>query len=392
MTQLMRHAGQKVMILFIIVHALGAYSMPYAYASPLPSPTARPSSEEGYSERELFFANGEVRLAGTLILPQGDGPFPAVVLLHGAGPDMRHVYRPDAKTFVQAGIAAFIYDKRGTGQSGGDWRTASLFDLADDALAAVRLLRQQPEILAQQVGLWGVSQGGWLTPFAAARSDQVAFIVQVTAAALPLANQEMWGVGNELHRRGFSDQALDTTMKAMHLLFSTRPLIHRGLVQLDDLWFVTYDPYLDPASAWPQVKQPALIFYGALDATVPTRTSLDVMQNFLTPGRSTIVLSDKGHGLGGPERNNNRQYVETMTNWVHAVSRSAPMPGINVSGDTVQNGELRWYGMGPMKTVWYSTAGFQLFLIGLFILVFIIGLVTSLVRGNSRCLPVPSWV
>ncbi|MBV7336770.1 alpha/beta fold hydrolase [Chloroflexi bacterium TSY] len=180
-----------------------------------------------YVTRELSFVNGQTTLAGTLYLPNGAGPFPGVVLLHGSGPDTRVPYRSDARMFAEAGIAALIYDKRGTGESTGNWQMASLHELAADALVAARRLREQSEIQADKVGLWGVSQGGWLSPLAAPRDPQLAFIVQVTSAAMPLANQEMWGVGNELRGLGFSDGAIRTAMKGMHLFFSLRPLVHR---------------------------------------------------------------------------------------------------------------------------------------------------------------------
>jgi predicted acyl esterase len=60
-------------------------------------------------------------LAGTLIPPEGEGPFPAVAILHGSGPDTRATYLPDATMLARAGVAALIYDKRGTGESFGDW-------------------------------------------------------------------------------------------------------------------------------------------------------------------------------------------------------------------------------------------------------------------------------
>ena len=114
----------------------------------------------GYIEEELAFNNGQVPLAGSLLLPAGvQGPFPAVVMLHGSGADSRDIFwrTGDAEVFLQAGLAVFIYDKRGTGESGGDWRTATIEDLAGDALAAVRLLRGRAEIKADQIGIFGVS-------------------------------------------------------------------------------------------------------------------------------------------------------------------------------------------------------------------------------------------
>jgi pimeloyl-ACP methyl ester carboxylesterase len=92
-------------------------------------------------EEEVAFANGEVRLAGTLLLPHAGKPVPAVVFVHGAAYHDRRDNREEAEYFARRGIAALVYDKRGCGASSGDWATASQFELADDALAAVLLLK-----------------------------------------------------------------------------------------------------------------------------------------------------------------------------------------------------------------------------------------------------------
>lgn len=122
------------------------------------------------------------------------------------------------------------------------------------------------------------------------RMDTESHRINVTGAAVPFAQQEMWSAGNELGRRGFSDRAIATTMKVMHLLFSARPLIRSGVLPLGDLyiWFDALDPYQDPAESWRMVEQPAYIAYGGKDATVPARESAAVMSD---------ILSEQGHPL-----------------------------------------------------------------------------------------------
>src|SRR5215472_10019071 len=87
-----------------------------------------------FKEEEVTFRNGDVTLAGTVIIPKGPGPHPAVVVTHGAGPDGRQkpAYNSDGYFFAHHGVAALIYDKRGVGRSTGEYQTASLEDLADD--------------------------------------------------------------------------------------------------------------------------------------------------------------------------------------------------------------------------------------------------------------------
>jgi uncharacterized protein len=104
-------------------------------------------------DAEVAFANGEVRLAGTLLLPRADKPIPAVVFVHGAAYHERGDNLEEAEYFARHGIAALVYDKRGCGASTGDWTTASQFDLAEDALTGVRLLTERPEIDSRHIGL-----------------------------------------------------------------------------------------------------------------------------------------------------------------------------------------------------------------------------------------------
>ena len=93
-----------------------------------------------WNETDLVFKDGDVTLAGTLTAPQGAGRHPAIVLLHGSGPQDRRGLLPFTSFLVRHGIALFGYDKRGVGGSTGDWKGASFDDLASDALAVTPLV------------------------------------------------------------------------------------------------------------------------------------------------------------------------------------------------------------------------------------------------------------
>lgn len=121
-----------------------------------------------YKEEEVIFQNGDVTLAGKLLIPSTKGPHPAVILLHGSGPQDRNGERSEirwvADHFARHGIAALIYDKRGLGVAGstGNLATATFSDFADDALAGLKLLQGRHEINPRQIGMWGISQAGWV--------------------------------------------------------------------------------------------------------------------------------------------------------------------------------------------------------------------------------------
>jgi predicted acyl esterase len=115
-----------------------------------------------------------------------------------------------AERFVADGFAALIFDKRGSGASSGSWTDASLDDLAGDGLAAVAFLKSQPGIDVHHVGMWGVSQAGWVIPRALAREPSaVAFIVVITGGGLKPIDLERYDYRAALSRLRIPDDRQD---------------------------------------------------------------------------------------------------------------------------------------------------------------------------------------
>jgi dipeptidyl aminopeptidase/acylaminoacyl peptidase len=117
-----------------------------------------PLNEHRVDEHRVEFHNRDVKLAGSLFLPQSDVTVPAVVFVHGAGRQTREPYREVAEYFASRGIAALIYDKRGTGQSTGVYESTEPYEnLVSDALSAVAFLKKRREINPSRIGIWGLS-------------------------------------------------------------------------------------------------------------------------------------------------------------------------------------------------------------------------------------------
>ncbi|HEX5725200.1 MAG TPA: CocE/NonD family hydrolase, partial [Longimicrobiaceae bacterium] len=147
-----------------------------------------------YREEAVEFASaGGVRLAGTLTLPPGRGPHPAVVLVSGSGPHDRDGammgHRPFlvlADHLTRSGVAVLRVDDRGTGGSEGSFADATLEDFADDVLGAVRYLEGRREVARGRIGLAGHSEGAVVAPLAAARPESgVAFVVMLAGTGVP---------------------------------------------------------------------------------------------------------------------------------------------------------------------------------------------------------------
>ena len=155
---------------------------------PVPSRTQIPVAPYPYDAIDLEFPNDKagIRLAGTLTVPKGQGPFPAVVLVTGSGAQNRDEEILGHKPFLviadylaRRGIAALRYDDRGVGGSGGSFSAATTFDFTDDALAALSFLRNRSEIDPKRVGIVGHSEGGIVAAIAASRNSSLSFIVML---------------------------------------------------------------------------------------------------------------------------------------------------------------------------------------------------------------------
>ena len=162
-------------------------------------------------------------LAGRLVLPPGDGPVPVVVLVHGAE---RNSARDDyalQRLFPAAGIGAFVYDKRGTGASGGHY-THDYLVLATDAIAAAREARRLAGARAASIGYQAGSQGGWVAPLAA-RIEPVDFVVVSFGLAVSPLEEDRAAVVLDMERHGFGPDAL---AGAMEVVDATAEILRSG--------------------------------------------------------------------------------------------------------------------------------------------------------------------
>ncbi len=162
----------------------GGQSIPVRLGKEELAKPARPQEPKPpfpYTEHEVTFSNGPIKLAGTLTVPEGDGPFPAALLISGSGAQDRNEEVFDHKPFLvlsdhltRAGIAVLRVDDRGVGESTGSAIDATSEDFAGDALAGVNFLRTRDEIDKKKIGLIGHSEGGIIAPQVATESDDVA--------------------------------------------------------------------------------------------------------------------------------------------------------------------------------------------------------------------------
>ncbi len=173
------------------------------------------------TENWVTFESDGTKLVGRLDLPGGPGPHPAIVLLHGSGDDAGTEYLYNGDFFTAHGIAAFVFDKRGTGRSDGTY-TFDFHQLARDAVAAVRFLRARSNIDGKRIGLAGYSQGGWVAPLAASLSTDVRFVLVGYGMIESSVEEARLETRDLLRKRGVAEESLtevdELTLAAVHVV------------------------------------------------------------------------------------------------------------------------------------------------------------------------------
>jgi alpha/beta superfamily hydrolase len=248
------------------------------------------------ARREEVELQGEgAVLRGTLHLPpSGAGPFPGAVLVGGSEADGdRHSF--DALPYVLAhrGIAVLAYDKRGTGASEGSWDVAH-DPLAADLLAALAFLDARDD-LSDTLGVIGFSEGSWVAPLAASRSEAIDFIVAISGGVLPKAESFLHKARRELEEQGLAGEALETAFAEKQAVIEAsadREFEGEGVTPFDQRMLH------DPEPQWVAFRGPVLALFGEWDTLVPAERSAARLREVLTKARHpdfTIRVFPKAH-------------------------------------------------------------------------------------------------
>ncbi|MEN8798315.1 MAG: alpha/beta fold hydrolase [Flavobacteriaceae bacterium] len=147
-------------------------------------------SEPSYKSTEISVEGPEGTLSAEVVLPEGKGPYPGVIFLHGSGPQPKDTNRFSAFALAEEGIASIIFDKRGVAGSSGNWQGADFEELARDGIAVARHFLAMEEI--EFVGFFGHSQGGWIGPLAATLFDETKFVISSAGPAVSPAREAQW--------------------------------------------------------------------------------------------------------------------------------------------------------------------------------------------------------
>jgi len=265
----------------------------------------------------------------------------AAVGLHGAGegtresPSLRRLH----ELLPEHGIGVVTFDRRGEGESTGD-ATRGRFELqVEDALAVVHAVE------AERVGLWGISQGGWIGPLAAGASDDVAFLVLVASTGVTPSAQMMYAVERQLRLAGYGDDAVESALalrrRFEHWVHTIAPerdeqLAADLLAALDEPWVgqLWLPPELldeeglrlwieemdyDPRPSFAQVRVPTLLFYGAEDSWTPVDPSIEAWRAARGSEAEVVVVPGAEHDLTLPDGRFAPEYERRLVDWLTAL-------------------------------------------------------------------------
>jgi hypothetical protein len=266
-----------------------------------------------YKAEDVSYTNKAAgnTIAATLTLPQGKGPFPAVLLICGSGPHDRDETLLGHKPFwvladalTRRGIAVLRADKRGIGKSTGNYATATTADFAADAEAGIDYLLTRPEVDAHRIGLLGHSEGGIIAPMVAATDSRVDFIVMLAGSGVPgdqiileqgrlialaagsdlkqvedaqTVQKKLFGITETEKDPAMREKALRDVLTAIG---TPTAQIDGKVKTLTSPWFLYFLSY-DPATALSKVTIPVLALSGEKDLQVPPAQNADAIKKAL---------------------------------------------------------------------------------------------------------------
>ena len=327
-----------------------------------------------YREQEVVFGKTQtgVELAGTLTVPRGPGPFPAVVLVAGSGPMNRDEevfgHRPFAVLadhLARRGLVVLRYDKRGVGKSTGDFAKATTQDFSGDAISAWDFLAARPEVDAKRVGAIGHSEGGMIVPTLAANRPETAFIVMLAGVGMSGGDLELLQSSLLKKAEGMDPEELaleeETTRRWIAMVKAgdtneqieeaLRPRIEaaaaksgsdakRAVARLHSPWW----RFILTHSAIPdleKVRCPVMALNGSKDLQVPPRENLvPIAQALARAGNTDFVIREM------PGLNHLFQHAVTGSESEYARSTEAISPQVvAMVGDWIVDrvGKLPFY-------------------------------------------------
>ncbi len=222
--------------------------------------------------------SGAATIEGELFLPEGDGPFPAMIIIPGSGNEDRSELEPFAAILNANNYGLYIYDKRGIGGSTGSYPpelndpTVFLSARADDITGIIELLKSHEQINESRIGLFGSSQGAWVNSLVYNMRSDLAFIIMVSGGIASTGLENLYC--------GLTDDPTVTIEEAVN--------------QLSDF---TGPVGFDPLPIVEEMSLPVLWIYGNEDRSHPARYDIDVLEQLNKSNFNLKVYENVNHEI-----------------------------------------------------------------------------------------------
>jgi uncharacterized protein len=299
---------------------------------------------------EIEFYSDEIILSGTLYSPEGMLDGPALVVVQQANTETRDnsIYQQVARVFNSIGYSVFLYDRRGTGESGGEERRPLYTEMVQDAVSAKRAIKNHDAVHADKIGFWGISQGGWLAMEAATVSN-VAYVISVSAPLTTPESQMETLAYNRVLLEGYGEDIAEKAAEARHQVMGrffrgeiSHPEAKAILASIEDEpWFeYTYmipshmlpenvessswihEMSYDPKKAFVNIDVPLLFILGGNDYLISTEKTLQIIES-MEPTKiqnaKTVVIPNAGHAMElneGSTLSEAPEYFMIMGRWL----------------------------------------------------------------------------
>jgi len=169
----------------------------------------------------VAFTNGQIQLKGFVYRPRAaKGKLPLVALAHGSEDNDRYSFGPIPLVLAANGFAVLAYDKRGTGESTGDWKPAGIEELADDLVAGIRSVSRREDVDPARIVVLGVSEGAWVAPLTASRFPGIKGIAALSGGARTKGDAYVHKIRRELEGARASAAAIDSGVKEAERLIA----------------------------------------------------------------------------------------------------------------------------------------------------------------------------
>ncbi|MCR8842384.1 prolyl oligopeptidase family serine peptidase [Paenibacillus sp. SC116] len=336
-----------------------------------------------FREEKVTFVSGkgefEEVIEGTILIPTHKAStYPGIVLAHGSGINKeggggnQTALRKEAEVFAKEGLITLVYNKRSKGYS----KTNRSYDLlAQDLLAGVHALQERSDVMKNKVGVWGISEGGWVAPIAASQSTDIAFVITSGAPGISPIQQQTWNVENRLRHQGVTNP---TPIQA---------LVRNGAGVMLSLSSSEADMY-DPVPILKKVHQPFLAIWGSIDRQVPPAESAQILKDaFDSSGNRHYTLQfieGADHSIYNNTDDGFRTlktlypgYAEAMASWLKQVVEDQPPVAQTIGKTPVQMSSSP---KEVAKIDWYDLYWVHLGVSAILLIICLTAIIVSLVK------------